>query len=436
MAVSKRLRYEILRRDNHTCRYCGATAPDAPLRVDHVTPVALGGTDTPDNLVASCEPCNSGKSSATVDAAVVAGVSDDALRWADAMKQAATELSEQNQPKLDYRNAFEAEWNSWTYPSGGKRLKHELPADWKTSLERFRQAGLPQEAWPDIIEKAMTNKTVKADNIFRYCCGIAWRMISDLQDSARRIVGAQPAKSTAQTSPFGQIVVDLWAANWLADHDETVSEPARAEFMRSLRDHQRSSRWLAPDELLKAALFGAGERCTTIQECVTKLAEHELAEIVIEWGDAWADLTGDVPDPFLYTVVHEQVKDLAEADPSLTRTRRAALLAAYHQSSELHHGLRRSEVELTGVDVFQQKALETWSRAFQASSDRWPTAGERACFINHLNRFRVDSDSFLFRDVFAAAAAAGAYQDPDLSTCLPRGDSVFEAAARPLAPTS
>lgn len=63
MAVSKRLRYEILRRDSHTCRYCGASAPDVPLRVDHVTPVALGGTDTPANLVTSCEPCNSGKTS-------------------------------------------------------------------------------------------------------------------------------------------------------------------------------------------------------------------------------------------------------------------------------------------------------------------------------------------------------------------------------------
>lgn len=63
MAVSKRLRYEILRRDNHTCRYCGASAPDVPLRVDHVTPVALGGTDEPSNLVTSCEPCNSGKTS-------------------------------------------------------------------------------------------------------------------------------------------------------------------------------------------------------------------------------------------------------------------------------------------------------------------------------------------------------------------------------------
>jgi hypothetical protein len=63
MAVSKRLRYEILRRDRYTCRYCGASAPDAPLRVDHVTPVALGGTNHPSNLVAACEPCNSGKTS-------------------------------------------------------------------------------------------------------------------------------------------------------------------------------------------------------------------------------------------------------------------------------------------------------------------------------------------------------------------------------------
>jgi 5-methylcytosine-specific restriction endonuclease McrA len=39
MAVSKRTRYEVLRRDNHACRYCGGIAPDVILTVDHVTPV-------------------------------------------------------------------------------------------------------------------------------------------------------------------------------------------------------------------------------------------------------------------------------------------------------------------------------------------------------------------------------------------------------------
>lgn len=37
MAVSKRLRYEILRRDNHTCRYCGGAAPDVVLTEDAIT---------------------------------------------------------------------------------------------------------------------------------------------------------------------------------------------------------------------------------------------------------------------------------------------------------------------------------------------------------------------------------------------------------------
>lgn len=67
MAVSKRLRYEILRRDNHTCRYCGAAAPEATLVVDHYIPVVVGGATVPSNLVTACEPCNSGKSSVVIE---------------------------------------------------------------------------------------------------------------------------------------------------------------------------------------------------------------------------------------------------------------------------------------------------------------------------------------------------------------------------------
>lgn len=81
MAVSKRLRYEVLRRDNHACRYCGRSAPDVALTVDHVVPVALGGSDDPGNLVTACRDCNSGKSASSPDAPIVANVADDALRW-------------------------------------------------------------------------------------------------------------------------------------------------------------------------------------------------------------------------------------------------------------------------------------------------------------------------------------------------------------------
>lgn len=94
MAVSKRLRYEILRRDNHACRYCGATAPDTKLNVDHVIPQSLGGHDKPDNLVTSCVDCNAGKTSSMPNATPVADVDQEAFRQSAAERQAAGELRE------------------------------------------------------------------------------------------------------------------------------------------------------------------------------------------------------------------------------------------------------------------------------------------------------------------------------------------------------
>lgn len=89
MAVSKRLRYEILRRDNHACRYCGAAAPDVKLNVDHVIPTSLGGSDKPENLVAACADCNGGKTSSLPDAMSVADVDQETFRQAADLKQDA-----------------------------------------------------------------------------------------------------------------------------------------------------------------------------------------------------------------------------------------------------------------------------------------------------------------------------------------------------------
>lgn len=60
--ISKRTRFEVMKRDGFVCKYCGNSPTVSPLVVDHVIPVAKGGTDDPANLVASCVDCNSGKS--------------------------------------------------------------------------------------------------------------------------------------------------------------------------------------------------------------------------------------------------------------------------------------------------------------------------------------------------------------------------------------
>ncbi|HUC25387.1 MAG TPA: HNH endonuclease [Streptosporangiaceae bacterium] len=80
MAVSSKLRYLVFRRDNYTCRYCGASAPDVQLEADHVMPRSKGGRDVLENLVTACQACNGGKSNALPEhwlAAEIKAITDE-----------------------------------------------------------------------------------------------------------------------------------------------------------------------------------------------------------------------------------------------------------------------------------------------------------------------------------------------------------------------
>ncbi len=62
-AIGPKIRFEVFSRDGFRCHYCGATAQEAKLTIDHIRPVALGGNNSFENLVTACSSCNSGKSS-------------------------------------------------------------------------------------------------------------------------------------------------------------------------------------------------------------------------------------------------------------------------------------------------------------------------------------------------------------------------------------
>ena len=59
--ISKKIRFEVFKRDSFTCQYCGKSAPDVLLHIDHINPVAGGGDNDLLNLVTSCRDCNLGK---------------------------------------------------------------------------------------------------------------------------------------------------------------------------------------------------------------------------------------------------------------------------------------------------------------------------------------------------------------------------------------
>ncbi|MCX5584235.1 HNH endonuclease [Streptomyces erythrochromogenes] len=430
MAVSKRLRYEILRRDNHTCRYCGASAPDVPLRVDHVTPVALGGTDTPDNLVASCEPCNSGKSSATVDSTVVANVADDALRWATAMTRAAEQLRAQEQPKEEYRQAFLSEWNRW-HVGKDEDKKVPVPAGWQQSIERFRIAGIPTWMWAEIVDIGMANERVKPDATFRYCCGIAWKKVGELQETARRIVGAASSRpADPELGLIGQAILHIWEKAWTEEHDEAPPQDAVEEFAASLAAGRQRCE-TDPARTIAAVQMGVLFQGATLNASLSSLESDERCNVVMSWADAWRMSCGEYPDSTLYHHVQEQVDAITEEGTVPSRVERAAIVAGSLLSSSLHYSLSTEDLKKTGVQQWHEHAVDIWARTFSAAASRWPSNDERAALRERLQEISRDS-GYLIYDVYAAVAAAGAYQDTDPTTCLQRHLSVFEAAASPL----
>ncbi len=182
MAVSRRLRYEVLRRDNHTCRYCGRTAPDVPLSVDHVTPVALGGTDVPTNLVTACRDCNSGKSATPPGAALVADVAGDALRWSAAMAQ-AQQVRARHRDDLERDREYFAD--AWLSHYGDHA---DLPQHFGLSIDALMSAGL---TWVDIDDAVEVAAGAFPRDSFRYFCGVAWRKVAATQEIARQILAAE-----------------------------------------------------------------------------------------------------------------------------------------------------------------------------------------------------------------------------------------------------
>lgn len=181
MAIGKRLRYEVLRRDDHTCRYCGQRAPDVVLTIDHVVPAALGGTDNADNLVTACKDCNAGKSSTNPDAPLVADVASDALRWSKAMERVAEDMLARQELRDRSRQEFRTHWDAWTFD--GRTIA--LPPDWGTTVDRFIAAGLPMPILLDCVDIAMRASQVRFEHVHRYMCGVAWSKIDELQAQAR-----------------------------------------------------------------------------------------------------------------------------------------------------------------------------------------------------------------------------------------------------------
>lgn len=183
-SVPRRLRFEILRRDDFTCRYCGAKAPDVELHVDHVIPVVLGGASIPNNLITACEDCNNGKASTTADAAIVEEVDATAELVARA-RRIASERRQAELAKLEeFLKSFLAFWLDevgthpeahWGYYGGS----------WRSTIERFMAQGLSEN---DLRYWAKYTAGANAKKPWNYFASLCWKEVGRREEEARRLI--------------------------------------------------------------------------------------------------------------------------------------------------------------------------------------------------------------------------------------------------------
>jgi len=182
MAVPKRTRYEVLRRDGFACRYCGATAPDVKLHVDHVMPTALGGSDDPGNLVAACVDCNNGKASTSPDEETVSGVALDAQLWAEARREAISKIAEAEARIEEDFTAFYIAWTSWDANA------QYLPGTAESTFRNWLSAGLTLD---DILRAhniALGARHVSIFKVWRYMCGVLRNRLARIEAETAAIL--------------------------------------------------------------------------------------------------------------------------------------------------------------------------------------------------------------------------------------------------------
>ncbi|MFD8545578.1 HNH endonuclease [Streptomyces sp. NPDC059649] len=248
MAVSKRLRYEILRRDNHACRYCGAAAPSAKLNVDHVIPQTLGGNDAPTNLVTACADCNGGKTSSMPDAQTVADVDQATFRQAGELKEGA------ERRRVTIFVHLSMVW-AWAWEKTGQPISSRDEEFFAEETHKLLECGW--SARTDLTEAA-------------FCAGS--QNAVDIASYIGRIVRASPAPPSVADERFVTCVdaINAWESAWdLASNQGTPPGALVSRFIDEVGAAFDSG--ADPEHLVSAAESAGRSLSTDLGKHLTQL---------------------------------------------------------------------------------------------------------------------------------------------------------------------
>lgn len=172
-SLGKRVRFDVFKRDGFQCQYCGATPPSVILQVDHIQPVADGGSNDADNLVTSCQPCNIGKG-----ARALSSVPESLKERAERTEEAEAQLFGYQQILAERDKRLEDE--TWQILAILFNSGEDVPKRDYYSVKKF-VGKLGFYAVKEAAEIA-DSKTWGISRRFRYFCGVC---INKLKEASK-----------------------------------------------------------------------------------------------------------------------------------------------------------------------------------------------------------------------------------------------------------
>ena len=177
MAISKKLRFEVFKRDLFTCQYCGRRPPEVMLEADHVVAKAEGGPDTIENLTTSCFECNRGKGANALGEVAPALGEAERLEALQEMLERKRGIHEQIAVAAGMREAEDAAIHAvkdyWVSATGG-----EEGFDWESG-RRFLSRGLTVDDMRRAAAATRAKSIYKARDAWKYFCAICWAWIKE-----------------------------------------------------------------------------------------------------------------------------------------------------------------------------------------------------------------------------------------------------------------
>lgn len=169
--IGKRLRFNVLKRDNFTCQYCGSQPPNVPLEIDHITPVSKGGKNDITNLITSCFDCNRGK--ADVQLSDVPSSLVDTIERKKIAQEQYLQYKKILKKERDLMNAqidiVEKIYNDCFE-------EYTFKNTFRLSVKQFIQK-LGIEEVERAMEIACNKITYHEQEVLTYFCGICWNKI-------------------------------------------------------------------------------------------------------------------------------------------------------------------------------------------------------------------------------------------------------------------